>query len=65
MTPNNPNDDRASTPSLHVERTSGPMRSVEGREDIALAEKRLEDVRAGKSKTIPLDEVLKRYGVEG
>jgi RHH-type rel operon transcriptional repressor/antitoxin RelB len=41
------------------------MRSVEGREDIALAEKRLEDVRAGKSKTIPLDEVLKRYGVEG
>lgn len=40
-------------------------RSIEDIEDIYLAEKRLEDIRAGKSKTVPLDEVLKRYGMEG
>jgi RHH-type rel operon transcriptional repressor/antitoxin RelB len=40
-------------------------RSIEDIEDIYLAEKRLEDIRAGKSKTVPLEEVLKRYGMEG
>jgi len=40
-------------------------RSLEDIEDIYLAEKRLEDIRAGKSKTVPLDEILKRYGMEG
>lgn len=34
-------------------------------EDIYLAEKRLEDVRAGNDDTVPLEEVMKRYGLEG
>jgi RHH-type transcriptional regulator, rel operon repressor / antitoxin RelB len=33
-------------------------------EDIYLAEKRLEDVRAGKSKTIPLEKVMEDHGLE-
>lgn len=33
-------------------------------EDLYLAEKRLEDIRAGRTQTIPLEEVMKRYGVE-
>ena len=40
-------------------------RSIEDIEDIYLAEKRLEDIRAGKSKTVSLEEVLKRHGMEG
>ena len=38
-------------------------RSLEDIEDIYLAEKRLEDIRAGKSKTIPLEKVMKRYNM--
>ena len=37
---------------------------IEDLEDLYLAEKRLTDIRAGKSKTIPLEEVMKRYGLE-
>jgi len=33
-------------------------------EDIYLAQRRLEDLRAGRSGTIPLSEVMKRHGVE-
>lgn len=33
-------------------------------EDLYLAEQRLIDLRAGRSKTIPLQEVMKRYGLE-
>ena len=33
-------------------------------EDIYLAEKRLEDIRAGHTQTIPLHEVMKRYGID-
>lgn len=33
-------------------------------EDIYLAEKRLEDIRAGRTKTIPLQKVMKRYGMD-
>ena len=33
-------------------------------EDIYLAEKRLEDIRAGRTQTIPLQEVMKRYGMD-
>ena len=33
-------------------------------EDLYLAEKRLADIRSGKSKTIPLEEVMKQYGLE-
>lgn len=32
-------------------------------EDIYLAEKRLEDLRAGRSRAVPLDEMMKRHGV--
>lgn len=33
-------------------------------EDIYLAEKRLEDIRAGRAKTLPLQDVMKRYGMD-
>jgi len=33
-------------------------------EDIYLAEKRLESVRSGRSRTIPLEQVMRRYGLE-
>jgi RHH-type rel operon transcriptional repressor/antitoxin RelB len=33
-------------------------------EDIYLAEKRVEDIRSGRSKTVPLGEVMKRYGLD-
>ena len=34
-------------------------------EDIYLAEKRLEDIRAGRTQTVPLEEMMTRYGMEG
>lgn len=34
-------------------------------EDVYLAERRLEDVRAGRSETVPLSEIMKRYGLDG
>ena len=33
-------------------------------EDLYLAEQRLIDLRAGESATVPLDEVMKRYGMD-
>jgi RHH-type transcriptional regulator, rel operon repressor / antitoxin RelB len=33
-------------------------------EDVYLAEQRLIDIRAGKTQTIPLEEMMKRYGLE-
>ena len=33
-------------------------------EDLYLAEQRLIDIRAGKSQTVPLEDVMQRYGVE-
>ena len=33
-------------------------------EDVYLAEQRLIDLRAGKSQAIPLEDVMKRYGLE-
>lgn len=33
-------------------------------EDLYLAERRLEDIRAGRTKTLPLEEVMKYYGLE-
>lgn len=33
-------------------------------EDIYLAEKRLEDIRAGRTKTVTLQKVMKRYGMD-
>ncbi len=34
-------------------------------EDLYLAEQRLIDHRAGKTQAVPLEDVMKRYGVEG
>ncbi len=34
-------------------------------EDLYLAEQRLVDIRSGKTQTVPLEEVLKRNGLEG
>ena len=34
-------------------------------EDLYLAEQRLIDIRAGRSHSTPLEEVMKRYGLEG
>ena len=33
-------------------------------DDLYLAEQRLIDLRAGKSQTLPLEEVMKRYGLD-
>jgi RHH-type rel operon transcriptional repressor/antitoxin RelB len=38
---------------------------IEDLEDLYLAEQRFLDHRAGKTKVIPLEEVMKRYGLEG
>lgn len=38
---------------------------IEDLEDIYLAEREVEAVRAGKSQTVPLEEMMKRYGMEG
>ncbi|MBI4534297.1 MAG: TraY domain-containing protein [Candidatus Melainabacteria bacterium] len=37
---------------------------IDDLEDIYLAERRLEDIRAGRTETIPLEEIMKRYGME-
>ena len=34
-------------------------------EDLVLAERAMEDIRAGRTQTIPLEEVLRQYGMEG
>ena len=33
-------------------------------EDVYLAQQRLIDIRSGKTQTIPLEDVMKRYGLE-
>jgi RHH-type transcriptional regulator, rel operon repressor / antitoxin RelB len=40
------------------------LKHLEDLEDIYLAEKRLADIRAGRTKTIPLEEVMRRHGIE-
>ena len=37
---------------------------IDDLEDLYLAERELEAIRAGKSQTVPLEEVMKRYGME-
>lgn len=37
---------------------------AEDAKDLAIAEKRLANIRAGRTKTIPLEEVMKQYGLE-
>ena len=36
---------------------------LEDLEDIYLAEQRMEEIRAGRTKTVPLDEIMERYEV--
>lgn len=45
--------------------TEAILEHLDDLEDLYLAEQRLIDIRAGRSKTIPLEEVMKRYGMEG
>jgi RHH-type rel operon transcriptional repressor/antitoxin RelB len=40
------------------------LQHLEDMEDIYLADRALERIRTGKSKTVPLDEVMKRYGMD-
>jgi len=37
---------------------------IDDLEDLYLAEQRLADVRSGKSDTVGIDELMKRYGLE-
>lgn len=41
------------------------LEHIENLEDVYLAEKRLEDARTGRTKTVPLEKVMKRHGMEG
>ncbi|MBS4096816.1 MAG: TraY domain-containing protein [Sulfuricella sp.] len=41
------------------------LEHISDMEDLYLAEQRLVDIRAGNSQTVPLEEVMKRYGLEG
>jgi RHH-type rel operon transcriptional repressor/antitoxin RelB len=40
------------------------LRHLEDLEDIYLADRALERIRSGKSRTLPLDEVMKSYGMD-
>ena len=44
--------------------TEAILQHLDYLEETFLAEKRLEDIRAGRTKTTPLAEVMKRYGME-
>ena len=40
------------------------LEHLDGLEDVYLAERRLRHIRAGKTATVPLEDVMKRYGME-
>ena len=40
------------------------LEHMDDHEDLYLAEQRLIEIRAGRSQTVPLEEVMKRYGME-
>ncbi|HEV3510721.1 MAG TPA: DUF6290 family protein [Candidatus Sulfotelmatobacter sp.] len=40
------------------------LQHLEDLEDIYLAEKRLTEIRAGRVRTIPLEKVMRRYGLK-
>ena len=44
--------------------TEAIIEHIEDLEDLYLAERRLTDLRAGKSDTVSLSELMKRYGLE-
>ena len=39
------------------------LEHIDDLEDLYLAERRLTDIRAGRSETVPLDELMKTYGL--
>ena len=41
------------------------LRHLEELEDLYLAERILDRIRKGKERTVPLEDVMKRHGVEG
>ncbi len=41
------------------------MEHLDDLEDVYLADQRLADLRAGKTEAIPLEDIMKRYGLEG
>jgi len=41
------------------------LRHLEDLEDIYLAEAALEEIRAGRSRTVPLESAMKKHGLEG
>jgi RHH-type rel operon transcriptional repressor/antitoxin RelB len=41
------------------------LEHLDNLEDLYLAEQRLADNRAGKTRSVPLEEVMKRYGMDG
>ncbi len=51
------------TKSFYI--TEAICEHLEDLEDLYLAEARMIDIRAGRTKTVPLEEVMKRYGMEG
>lgn len=51
------------TKSFYI--TEAICEHLEDLEDLYLAEARMVDIRAGRTKTVPLEEVMKRYGMEG
>lgn len=40
------------------------LQHIDDLEDIYLAERELEEIRAGRSATVPLDDVMKDYGLD-
>jgi RHH-type transcriptional regulator, rel operon repressor / antitoxin RelB len=40
------------------------LHHLEELEDTYIAEKRLEEIKAGKTKTIPIEKIMKRYGLD-
>ncbi|AZN37989.1 type II toxin-antitoxin system RelB family antitoxin [Iodobacter ciconiae] len=41
------------------------LQHLDDLEDLYLAEQRLKDIQEGRTKTIPLEEVMMNYGLEG
>ena len=39
------------------------LQYLDEQEDVYLAEKTLEEIRAGREKTVPIEQIAKRYGV--
>lgn len=51
------------TKSFYI--TEAICEHLEDLEDLYLAEQRMIDIRAGRTQMVPLEEVMKRYGMEG